>query len=73
MEWLQSHAVEITALCGAFLAIWNVVMKIDKALIDHLDDKFASKQDFERLEKKVDTMLGAVIRRSNSSRSHREE
>lgn len=57
MEWLQAHAEALTVLCGAMAALWGLFARFDRIFIKHLSESFASKHDFDRLEKKVDSLL----------------
>ena len=47
----------ITAFGGAALIIWQLATQIDAAFLAHLDSKFATKDDLQRIEQKVDLLL----------------
>lgn len=47
----------ITTVGGAVLVAWQLAGQLDAALIKHLDSTFATKNDFARLEQKVDQLL----------------
>jgi len=59
MEWLQTHAEAMAVLVGAVLSVWGLFAKLDNSLTKHFSQAFATKQDFERLEKKVDSLVVA--------------
>lgn len=45
------------AIGGAVLVGWQIFGKADEALIKHLDATFATKQDIQRIEDKLDQVL----------------
>lgn len=49
-----STAKWVSAVGGAALVSWTLAGKLDTALVEHLDAKFATKEDVGRVEKKVD-------------------
>lgn len=67
MEWILAHAEPVGALCGALLAAWAFFSKLDKSYRSHLKDEFATKQDFHRLEDKIDSVLISILK----ARGHR--
>lgn len=62
MDWLVAHAQSVGVLCGAALAAWAFLSKIDASYKKHLKDEFATKQDFHRLEDKLDSVLMAAFK-----------
>ncbi len=63
MDWLIAHAEVVSALVGAATAAWAFLAKLDASYRSHLKDEFASKNDFERLEHKVDRVVIALLKR----------
>lgn len=45
------------AVGGAALVAFQLAGNLNTALISHLDSHFASKEDFQRLEAKVDQLI----------------
>lgn len=62
MEWFTTHLEPLGVGAGAVLAIWRLIKSLDKAHIVHLSARFASKEDFHRLEAKFDDMYRFILR-----------
>lgn len=47
----------VASVGGALLVSWQLAGNLNAALISHLDNTFANKADFQRLEAKVDQLI----------------
>lgn len=47
----------LTKYGGAMLVGWSLLGHLDTALVKHLDSTFATKEDIQRIEVKVDALL----------------
>lgn len=61
MQWLLSNFEALGIVCGGTLALSGVIVKADQLYRKHLGEQFATKKDFQRLEKKVDTILVSLV------------
>lgn len=55
------------AVGGAILVGWQLLGHADDALMKHLDSAFATKQDLQRIEDKIDHLAEALIIRSHQA------
>jgi hypothetical protein len=67
MDWLVSNSSVVTALGGLvtlLLGLWALGVKIKKALkhavIDAVDDRFATRRQVQRLEEQIDGLALSV-------------
>lgn len=75
MAWLIEHATSIQILCGAAVAAWAFLSKVDKTYRQHLKEDLASKSDLalvahqiSRVETKLDDILLDGFRQSTGRR-----
>lgn len=60
MNWLTTQLTWIKPLgivAGSILTIWSLLGHIDGAIVKHLDETFATKNDLVIVERKVDAIL----------------
>jgi hypothetical protein len=53
MDWIIAHAGSVEVLCGAAMAAWAFLSKLDKSFKTHLKEEFATKADFMLLKHDV--------------------
>lgn len=47
----------VSSIGGAMLVMWSLIARADDALLSHLADIFASKDDLIRIEHKLDQLI----------------
>lgn len=47
----------VSSIGGALLVVWSLIVRADDALLAHLADVFASKNDLIRIEHKLDQLI----------------
>jgi hypothetical protein len=66
MQWLTIYLPTIGMVLGTLTGAWAFLSKLDKSYRGLLRSEFATKEDFTRLEEKVDTMMLALRARQQS-------
>jgi hypothetical protein len=64
LAWCLAHAEHLAALTTVLGAVWaaarHIIKNIDKQLVAHFSNTFASKLDVKRMEKKLDLVAALV-------------
>lgn len=57
MDWIAAHAEHFTALFSLIAAAWAFLSKLERAYRKHLIATLVTREDFARLESKVDQLV----------------
>jgi len=72
---LLDHLPEVAGALAAVSTAWTLYVRTKKALrraiIEAVDERFASKHDIQRLEAKLDDMYRVVIRASHTTKTQK--
>lgn len=75
MEWLSSNAGHIEIICGAAMAAWAFLAKLERSYRNHLREELVTKgemsavaQQVARVESKLDELLMSRFHRKPPTR-----